>query len=252
MPRPTKVVKYLLIINIAVYVVDLLLDRKLMIVFAAAGRPVEVAVQVWRLVTFQFLHAGTFHLLFNMIGLYFLGPTLEQSWGSKKFLAFYLICGAVGGLLYVVTSAAGLFGEDPFPLVGASGGVLGLLVACAILFPHFVIILLFFPVPIRFAAILLTIVYVLSILGGESNAGGDLCHLGGMATGFIWVMGRGNLASWRVKRQQGAFRRKQEEQTKLQYELDRILAKVHEQGIQSLTRREKEILRRATENQKRG
>ncbi len=193
MPKPTTVVKWLLIINIAIFVLQMIFRRTSNGMelpffekwFSAMG---SQPLQVWRLITFQFLHANTFHLLFNMLGLYFLGPVLERSWGPKRFIAFYLTCGFVGGLLFIITSnfnivAGGL-------LIGASGGVLGLLVACAILFPQFVVILLLFPVPIRFAAGLMTFVYILSILGNEGNAGGDLCHLGGMATGFIWVMGR--------------------------------------------------------------
>ncbi|MCF7956854.1 MAG: rhomboid family intramembrane serine protease, partial [Phycisphaerae bacterium] len=189
-------------------------------------------------------------LLFNMIGLYFLGPALERSWGTKRFLTFYLTCGLVGGLLFVITSALNLLGGGL--LIGASGGVLGLLVACAILFPQFVVILLFFPVPIRFAAVLFTFVYLLSVLGGEGNAGGDLCHLGGMATGFIWVMGRPYFQSLLGKSTASAIDRKQLNDQELQYDIDRILAKVHQQGIQSLTRKEKQILQKATDQQRRG
>jgi len=254
MPRLTPMVKYLLIINCVVYVIQIISWKQ-------AG-PEEIPFiekwfaavswypwQIWRLITFQFLHGGTFHLLFNMIGLFFLGPTLERSWGSRKFLIFYLLCGAVGGCVFLVGSHFSAFFGGM--LVGASGGVLGLLVACAILFPHFVVILLFFPVPIRFAAILLTAVYVLSVISGEGNAGGDLCHLGGMATAFVWIMSRPYFAKWKLKHLEGAYQRKLENQQQMQYEVDRILAKVHEQGIQSLTRKEKQILQDATEQKKR-
>jgi rhomboid family protein len=253
MPRLTPFVKYLLIINCAVYVIQI-------IGWKQVGSGEEAFVekwfaakslypwQIWRLVTFQFLHGSTFHLLFNMIGLFFLGPTLERSWGSKKFLTFYLLCGAVGGALFLIGGHLSMFFGTT--LVGASGGVLGLLVACAILFPHFVVILLFFPVPIRFAAFLLTGVYILSVISGVGNAGGDLCHLGGMATAFVWIMSRPYFAKWKFKQQEGAFQRKLEGQQQRQYEVDRILAKVHEQGVQSLTRKEKQILQDATEQQK--
>jgi len=61
-------------------------------------------LQVWRLVTYQFLHGSAFHLLANMLGLFFLGPTLERHWGSKRFLVFYLFCGVAGGLSYYLLS----------------------------------------------------------------------------------------------------------------------------------------------------
>jgi len=249
LPRPTTVVKYLLIINIAVFLLQIIFSQRLEIWFAAMGTQ---PLQVWRLITFQFLHAASnpFHLLFNMIGLYFLGPILERTWGGRKFLTFYLLCGAVGGFLFVAASNLDLL-DRKMILVGASGGVLGLLVACAVLFPQITVILVLFPVPIRAAAILLTAVYFLIVITSGPNAGGHLCHLGGMATGLVWVMGRGHFAALWQKRRRGAYRRKMEQEEQIQYEVDRILAKVHEQGIQSLTRREKEILRRATERHKR-
>ena len=250
LPRLTPMVKYLLIINCAVFVLQLIFREKLESLFAATGQSYIEALQVWRLITFQFLHSvqTPFHLLFNMIGLYFLGPVLERSWGSQKFLIFYLLCGAVGGLLFVTFSYLGWM--TGFYLIGASGGVLGLLVACAILFPQIRVILFIFPMQIRSAAILFAIFYFLTVVTGGANAGGDLCHLGGMATGFIWVMGRGRFGQLFAKRQESAYKRKWEQQQKLQYEVDRILAKVHEQGVQSLTRKEKQILQQATEQQK--
>ncbi|MCH9022175.1 MAG: rhomboid family intramembrane serine protease, partial [Planctomycetes bacterium] len=147
----------------------------------------------------------------------------------------------------------GLFGGT---LIGASGGVLGLMVACAILFPQFVVILLIFPVPIRFAVVLFTGIYLMSVLkevfqpGSSLNAGGDLCHLGGMATGFVWVMSRGYFAGFVGRKRRGAFQRKLEDDRQQQYEVDRILAKVHETGIGSLSRREKQVLQKATQNQR--
>jgi membrane associated rhomboid family serine protease len=250
LPRLTPMVKYLLIVNCAVFILQVIMRGRLEYYFAAAGLPPVVALQFWRLLTFQFLHSvdDPFHILLNMVGLYFLGPVLERNWGWKKFLSFYLICGAVGGTLYVVASRLQWMGEGY--LIGASGGVLALLVACAILFPQFRVILLIFPVPIRTAAVLLTIGYLLFVLTGSRNAGGHLCHLGGMATGFVWVMAQPYFALLQQKRNKYAQQHNQEQNEKLNYELDRILAKVHEQGIQSLSRSEKQFLQKATQQHK--
>ena len=250
LPRVSPVVKYLLIINIAVFVCQFIFRGWLEEFFAATGTPPVAAFQLWRLITFQFLHSTALlrHILFNMLGLFFLGPILERSWGSKRFLTFYLISGAVGGAVYVLAALFGAFGGH---LIGASGGVLALLVACAVLFPHFRVILLIFPVPIRFAAVLFTALYAFNVLRDGFNAGGDLCHLGGMATGFIWVMARPYLTRARQTHHTAARQRHHQSLAALQAEVDRILAKVHQQGIQSLTPREKETLRQATEQQKR-
>ena len=260
MPRLTPIVKYLLIANVVIFLLQIFLRNPEK--YFPFGGPMEYylsattilkysAFQVWRLITFQFLHStqNPFHLLLNMIGLYFLGTVLERSWGSKRFLIFYLVCGFVGGLLYIGASSIGLLPDGL--LVGASGGVLGLLVACAILFPQMMVILILFPMSIRTAALLLTAVYVLMVLTGGQNSGGDLCHLGGMATAFIWIMSKPYLAKWKMKQLEGAYQRKMENQQQRHYEVDRILAKVHGQGIQSLTRKEKQILQDATEQKKR-
>ena len=256
MPRPTGMVKILLIINVVAYVLQLLLPGRLEEFFAVRGNTPLLAAQLWRLITFQFLHSpnNAMHLLFNMLGLYFLGIALERTWGPVRFLKFYLICGAVGGAIYTLTNLLGIIPGSH--LIGASGGVLGLMVACAIMFPQFKVILILFPVPIRFAATLITVLYVLNVLARGHNAGGDVCHLGGMATAFIWVMGRfwfanqlsavaGNIARQRQIKQS-------QEKNRSNYEVDRILAKVHDQGIQSLTPAERRTLQRASEQRKHG
>jgi len=248
LPRLTQMVKYLLMINIAVFFLQMMLPGRLEMVFALFSGPAMVVAQIWRLITFQFLHASLGHLFMNMLALYFLGPTLEGNWGSKRFLYFYLICGAVGGLVFLIGSQISSFFGGV--LVGASGGILGLLVACAILFPHFVVFIFIFPVPIRLAAVGFTLFYVLNVISKGYNAGGDLCHLGGMATAFAWIMGRGYVSGLQRKFGAGSSGRKREQEARLQYEVDRILAKVHEEGIQSLSRREKHILQKATEEKK--
>ena len=248
MPRPTPIVKNLLIINIVVFVIKMVSGETFESLFHAIAHPPVVALQLWRLVTFQFLHANVIHLFCNMLGLYFLGTTLERSWGSRRFLVFYLVSGAVGGATYVIASLFGAFSN--VPLVGASGGVLAVLVACAILFPQIKLILVLFPVPIRFAALLFTGLYVMNVLQGGWNAGGDVCHLGGMATGFVWVYWGSRFTGAGQRWRQASGQRRERNEQLQDYDIDRILAKVHEHGIHSLTSREKATLRRATEDRK--
>jgi len=194
------------------------------------------------------------HLFFNMLILYFFGTSIERTWGSKKLLYFYLTCGFIGGLLFEVASAFGAF--HGFPLIGASGGVLGVMAACAVLFPQMKVYVYFlFPIPIRVLIFLITIGYIANVIGRfddpNSNAGGDLCHLGGMATGFLWIFSKPYFASFRQKAKEGAFQARMKQQQQLQFEVDKILAKVREQGIHSLSRKEKQTLERATDEQKR-
>jgi membrane associated rhomboid family serine protease len=146
--------------------------------------------QVWRFLTFQFLHAWPGHLFANMIGLYFFGPIVESHFGARRYLAFYLLCGLAGAASYLVLAATHVLGTDPTtPLVGASAGIFGLLVAAAVIAPD-VQIYIFVPIPIKVLAIFAMVLaaYTVFALGpaGE-NAGGEAAHLGGGVLGFLLV-----------------------------------------------------------------
>ncbi len=244
-PQLTPVVKWLLIINVLVYLMQVLgADTTLTMWFSVFPASLGMTLQLWRYVTYQFLHGAMLHILFNMLGLYFLGPTLERHWGSKRFLLFYLGCGVAGGLAYPLLVAVKFL--RVVPMIGASGAILGMLAACAILFPHFIVFIFFFPVPIRVAAVICILIASLTILSRGPNAGGEAAHLGGMIAGAAYVFS----GSWRYKlRQKISADRWQSKITtdrSLELEVDRILQKVHEHGIASLTRGEKKTLRRAS------
>ena len=151
--------------------------------------------QVWRFLTFQFLHASPGHLIGNMIGMYFFGPIVEAHFGPRRYLAFYLLCGLAGAASYLLLAAAHVLVTDPAtPLVGASAGIFGLLVAAAMIAPHVVIYIYFFPVTIRTLALIgmALAAYTVfaagdpySVQGLGSNAGGEAAHLGGGVLGFL-------------------------------------------------------------------
>lgn len=247
-PGLTPVVKYLLIINVAVFFFQSVSEGQLEYYFAAVGYSWQYAIQLWRLITFQFLHGHGWHLIGNMLGLYFLGTLLERTWGSRKFLIFYLLSGAVGGALFVIASVTGIMTGV---LVGASGGVLGLLAACAVLFPQIKVLLFFiFPMQIRTLAIFISIFYFFNVIRMGENAGGNLCHLGGIVTGLVWVLWGPYWSKAGAKQRQFTRQRSSQLQAKHELEVDRILAKVHEKGIHSLSRQEKQILQQATKQQK--
>jgi membrane associated rhomboid family serine protease len=252
LPRITPVVKWLLIINLGVFLGSALSPRLGVFLetwFAVDTRSLFTALQPWRLVTYQFLHdtRWVWHIFFNMLALFFLGPPLERHWGSRRFLPFYLMCGAAGGLLYLLLAGVGFL--DRAPMIGASGSILGLLSACAILFPQFVIFVVFFPVPIRVAAVAFAFLYFLLIVTRSDNAGGEAAHLAGMAAGAAYVLLGPKLGRYKLKFQAGSWEKKIEGERKLQIEVDRILAKVHDAGLHSLTSREKKILKRATQEE---
>jgi len=249
-PQLTPAVKWLLIINVVVYLLQVLGAEKVLTDwFSLYPVSLLAAMQLWRVVTYQFLHGSGTHIFFNMLGLYFLGPTLERHWSSKRFLIFYLGCGAAGGLFYILLVAVGFL--QALPMVGASGAILGMLAACAILFPHFVVFIFLFPVPIRVAAVAFTALYFVTLITKGDNAGGDAAHLAGMAAGAIYVLSQSWRAKLRFKIQSARWRKKMTAERNLHVELDRILQKVHELGIHNLTPKEKKILKQATEVEQR-
>ncbi|TKJ37039.1 MAG: hypothetical protein CEE38_09045 [Planctomycetes bacterium B3_Pla] len=249
LPKLTPVVKWLLIINISVFVTTELIRPLGAFVygwFQLDATTVGRAAQLWRLITYQFLHepGSFFHILMNMIGLFFLGPTLERHWGSRRFLPFYLGCGIVGALFYLLLVAVRFL--PPIPMIGASGAILGMLAACAILFPQFVVIFFIFPVPIRVAAVVLTAAYFLIVITRGDNAGGNACHLAGMAAGAAYVFSESWRGRFTAKIKAGRWEKQRAAHRDLETELDRILKKVHDSGIQSLTSKEKRTLKEAT------
>jgi membrane associated rhomboid family serine protease len=269
LPPIGRVVKYLLIVNVVVFVLQMFLDGP-----GRRGGPGFMSLlfganaagwwQVWRYVTFQFLHAPNdiWHILMNMLGLYLLGSPLEQHWGGRRFLAFYLACGAFSGLTYVAVSAA--VGDDPsMPIIGASGGVFAILLACAVLFPQFKLILVFFPVPIRLAALFIFGAMAFMVVNSfrqDSRSPGfwsDTCHLGGAvaAAFYLWVVPA--VVGVRLRRVfhggpkngSGAWKRRMDRLAAEQAQIDRILEKIHEHGVASLTRKEQKMLKDATKRQ---
>jgi membrane associated rhomboid family serine protease len=140
----------------------------------------------WQIVTYACLHGSVTHLLFNMFGVYMFGSDLERVWGSRRFLIYYMVCAITAAIAQlIVAQVTGAV----YPTVGASGGVFGLLLAFAMVFPRRMIMPLFPPIPMR-APVFVTIYGVLELVLGVtgSQAGvAHFAHLGGMAGGYLWM-----------------------------------------------------------------
>ncbi len=155
----------------------------------ALGRDGLMAGKVWQLVTYQFLHdpRGVAHLLFNAIGLFMFGRALEQRWGTAGFVRYYLACGVGGGLAYVLVAA--LLG-DRGTVVGASGAVLGLAIAFALIWPNATFLVFFvLPIQARHAVVIFVLLDLMfawvGAMGGQAT--GAVAHLGGLATGWLYL-----------------------------------------------------------------
>jgi membrane associated rhomboid family serine protease len=253
LPSITPAVKWLLIINVGVFLLEWIISGPetsgavyFESVFALYPATLALTLQVWRLITYQFLHSDFGHIFFNMLWLFFLGPPLERLWGTRKFLFFYLLCGAAGGVFYIILVYVKYL--QAFPMVGASGAILGVVSACAILFPQSRVYLFPFPfsVSIRVIAIAFICFALLKVIFKSENAGGEAAHLAGIAAGAVYVFSEKWRTALKLRFKASRWDRNVELERKLCIEVDRILKKVHDSGLGSLTASEKRILKKAT------
>jgi membrane associated rhomboid family serine protease len=234
--------------------------------FYQQGNQLHLSLEVWRLVTFQFLHSpdNIWHLVLNMFGLWVFGPIVEEALGRRKYLAFYLVCGIAGGVMYMLLNLLGLMriplpgvlDISPFtPLVGASAGVFGVIMACAYIAPKSeVMIFGLIPVQMKWIAYGYVGLSVFNLLTSGSNAGGDAAHIGGAIAGFFFIRNSHHLMDFfdilgdsrppkpgrpdRRGKSAGYRKAKGDVDDKI----DRILEKVSREGIQSLTDRDRKLL----------
>jgi len=144
----------------------------------------------WQLVTYSFLHGSFPHVGFNMLALLMFGAPLEYTWGNRRFLTYYFACVAGAGLCQlVVASWAAHQGGMPYPTVGASGGVFGLLLAYGMLFPHHRVMLLFPPIPMTARTLVIVYGAIELLLGfsGWQPGVAHFAHLGGMLFGWLLI-----------------------------------------------------------------
>jgi len=276
---------WIIIINAAVFVLMALSPRLAQVLFDYGNFSTFSLVprlQVWRLITFQFLHAGILHIFFNMFGLWVFGGMVERHLGFKKYGAFYLMCGICGALMYLILNGLGLLAvklfnvqSAPFlliinhttPLVGASAGVFGVIVACAYIAPNAIVQLIFPPVPLRLKVMAYAYVGIAAfnlVVGGD-NKGGDAAHIGGAIAGYFFIRNSHLLLDFfdvfgdsRPKgpkpRVAPAARRTPlfgGAKAPSSAEIDRVLDKVRNEGLASLSEGERRMLRDATEAQRR-
>ncbi len=158
------------------------LNGSSLLVQYGAFYPPRALLQPWTAVTYMFLHDGLRHILFNMVGVFFFAPRLEQRLGAKHFLAFYFLAG-IGGALLQTVFAPGSF------MVGASGGVYAIIIGFAYFWPRESIILFPIPIPVQIRFVAIGYI-VISLLGGFGGGGGRIAHfahLGGAAAGFAFL-----------------------------------------------------------------
>jgi membrane associated rhomboid family serine protease len=251
-----KGLRFILIATVAVWIVQCIpgIGAYLTNSCALVPRNAVGHLELWRFFTYMFLHdpRGPMHILFNMLALWMFGGEIEELWGTKRFIGFYVLSGAGSGLFSVMAWHSSV--------IGASGAVLALLTVYACLFPGRTVLMFFlFPVPVRMAVV---IIGAVSLWGAWSGAGdiAYLTHLGGIAIGFLYVKYAAPLDAWAkglVARPRGGsnvfeFRKKADMPSSRNSpeDVDLILKKISEKGMASLTKKEMEALEKASKGRK--
>ena len=245
------------------------------------GQIIHWGFYPWQLITYQFMHGGFWHIALNMFALWMFGMEVENMWGSKKFLTFYLMCGVVAGIFQLILPP--LFNEQLAPTIGASGAIFGVLIAFGMMFPNRYIYLWFFlPIKAKYLITGFVLLELFSIPQGGNIA--HLAHLGGAFAGFVYIMlDRNSSFSFRnifgrssynrsggkmfdsLKNSANIFKKKNDnveearfyeikddknEPEVTQAEIDAILDKISRSGYQNLSEKEKKILFEASKKMK--
>jgi membrane associated rhomboid family serine protease len=203
--RVWSVTTWLIIVNVAVYLADWAFKSRLQHFHGTlrqlADRPgvleqlgwysIDTAIshgQAWRVVTCQFLHVGFLHLAMNMLGLWIFGELVERRLGRRRYLFYYLLCGIAGPVMYTALWLMGfLTPTTAQPLVGASAGIFGVMVAAAYLEPDRLLYVYFFDVPLKYFAWLMVGLAAWAVIMHGDNAGGQAAHLGGALLGYVLI-----------------------------------------------------------------
>lgn len=254
----TPWVKRLLLANGVVFLFQLALPA---LTYYLGFAPAAILSQPWTVVTYMFVHAGVFHLFFNMLALFFFGPPLEERWGPTEFLKFYLLCGVGGAVLSL------LFWDQR--IVGASAAVYGIMVAFAMYWPDNPIYIWgIFPVKAKWlVGFLVGLSLFYAITGGGAGVA-HLAHLGGAAAAFGYLKSswgpspfgprprkkhqpkqptkRGADVTAAIPSAKAPRAATRAEEEKLLDDIDRILDKISEGGLDSLTPEERTRLDEAS------
>lgn len=202
-------VKALIIASVAVFLLQAVTDHSFVIFFGLVPYLVWEKLYIWQILTYQFLHGGLFHILFNMLALWLFGCDLERLWGSRFFLKYYMICVAGGAILNVL-----FLSDQAVPSIGASAGIYGLLLAYGLLYPDRIIYFYFlFPLKMKHFVMIIGAISLYSSIAATRSGIAHLAHLGGMGVGYLylrwgnpWVWARIYWDQLRLARRRRRFR----------------------------------------------
>jgi membrane associated rhomboid family serine protease len=258
---PLSMTTKLVIIMCAVYIVQLLTEPAGNWFTNALSLYPDVLRRPWQLyqfLTYGFLHdVNSFrHIFFNMLGLWFFGRMVEERYGSREFLTFFLVAVVFAGLVWVISETAENLGFAPSPsMLGASGGIAAVLILFALNFPHQTVLFMFFiPMPMW----LLAVILVLSDIYGAMQRSGGVAftaHLGGAAFGYAYYRWRWRLSdrlpsgNFLKRLRPGGPKLRMLDPEKMDAQerrMDEILKKINDHGQDSLSWSERRFMQKTS------
>ncbi|MFQ6613357.1 MAG: rhomboid family intramembrane serine protease [Fidelibacterota bacterium] len=245
----TEAIKILIGSNLILFALKVLVAGRLDLVPLFGLAPDTVWPLIWQPFTYMFMHGNIWHVGINMLVLWMFGSELEMLWGKTEFLRYYFITGIGSGLVWLLFN----LGNSHTVLIGASGAVYGILLAYGMLFPNRTVYLYFvIPVKVKWLVFFLGIAAFFSSFNSMSNIS-NLTHLSGMVIGFFYLKKdlRWTRFSLHLRKRAVDLKSRLEEKKRLrlwetQQEIDRILDRINEVGIDNLTQDELDTLEEAS------
>lgn len=286
-PPLTKVVQVLIIVQVALYVMALLtqfsltnknwIDSQFVQIFGLTDRGV-LSGKIWQIATYHFLHyLSPFGILFNMLTLWMFGSELEEKWGARQFLKYYLYCGTGAGFLsfllpVLFASGSGTFLGEGITVLGPTGTLLGLLLAYALYWPDRQVLFMFiFPLKVKYLVVIFVlIIFTSSFMSNRPWGLTNLGQIGGLITGYLYFLYFVNTSTtkyvedtqkwnvykrYKLGKQRKLWEKRQSELYDLENmseKVDYLLDKINKTGYKSLSSSEKKFLKRASQNMNAG
>ncbi|MFQ6007474.1 MAG: rhomboid family intramembrane serine protease [Candidatus Zixiibacteriota bacterium] len=244
--RLSPFIKVIIITNVVIFIIQMIYPE---LIYHLGMTPArffsEFPNLLYQPLSYMFLHGSIGHIFFNMFALWMFGTEIEYSWGSKSFARFYILAGLAGAFLTLAVNFS-----QPYPIIGASAAIYGVLVAYWIMFPNrYLYIYFLFPIKVKWA------IPGMMLLGFLFSAGNiaHMAHLGGAVFGFLYLKMDWRwsfiLQPWknlRVRRQKVKLAKNRQKAEDVMKRIDAILDKINEVGIENISKSDRKFLEEAS------
>jgi membrane associated rhomboid family serine protease len=254
-------IKTIILVNVAVFLLQLTPLGEPISVFGSLWPVGSGNFRIWQPVSYMFLHGGMTHLFFNMFALWMFGAEIETHWGTRQFNIYYFVCGIGAAIINLIATMG-----NPYPTVGASGAIYGVLLAFGMMFPNrYIFIYFLFPVKAKYFIAGYALIEFISGFGSRSMGSGSniahFAHLGGMLIGFLYIsikraelsfselLDKGLSTIRSATKKRGSPRLHTQNKVAppvSEAEINAILDKISEHGYSSLTQEERSKLLKAS------